>query len=89
MKNLIDSMENKGLNDQEFIKKLTEVRDQNPDLFMDMVLEALRSDENYAFADEAPVEHKLNALSKMIKRYEELERYEDCAFLNNIKTRLG
>jgi hypothetical protein len=76
------------LNSREFLQQLAKMKAEDPDLFMDMVLEALRSDENYAFNDESPVENKVSALSTMIRRYEALERYEDCAFLNSIKKRL-
>jgi hypothetical protein len=80
-------MEN-NFNNDEFIKHLNKIKEEDPDRFMDMVLDILKKDESYAFEDGSPLEKKQTALSTMIKRYEELERYEDCAFLNRIKGRL-
>ena len=77
-----------NFDDEKFIKHLNKIKEEDPDRFMDMVLNILRKDESFAFVDNAPLEKKHAALSRMIKRYEELERYEDCAFLNSIKTRL-
>ena len=78
----------KNFDNEEFIKYLNKIKEENPDKFMDMVLDILKKDESYAFEDGSPVEKKQTALSTMIKRYEELERYEDCAFLNRLKARL-
>ncbi len=80
--------EQSNFDNEKFINHLMKLKQEDPDKFMDMVLEVLRKDESYAFSDDSPVDNKLNALSTMIKRYEELERYEDCAFLNNIRKRL-
>ena len=78
-----------NFDNEAFIKHLNKIKEEDPDKFMDMVLDILRKDESYAFEDGSPLEKKRTALSTMIKRYEELERYEDCAFLNNLKGRLG
>ena len=78
-----------NFNNDEFIKHLNKIKEEDPDRFMDMVLDILKKDESYAFEDGSPLEKKQTALSTMIKRYEEMERYEDCAFLNNIKVRLA
>lgn len=78
-----------NFDNEAFIKRLNQIKEEDPDRFMDMVLDILRKDESYAFEDGSPVEKKRTALSTMIKRYEELERYEDCAFLNNLKARLA
>jgi hypothetical protein len=77
-----------NFNNDEFIKHLNKIKEEDPDRFMDMVLNILKKDESYAFEDGSPLEKKQTALSTMIKRYEELERFEDCAFLNRIKKRL-
>jgi hypothetical protein len=77
-----------NFDDEKFIKRLNQIKEEDPDRFMDMVLNILRKDESFAFMDKAPLAQKQTALSTMIKRYEELERYEDCAFLNSIKNRL-
>jgi hypothetical protein len=77
-----------NLDDEKFIKRLNQIKEEDPDRFMDMVLNILRKDESFAFMDKAPLAQKQTALSKMITRYEELQRYEDCAFLNGIKKRL-
>ena len=77
-----------NFNNDEFIKHLNKIKEEDPDRFMDMVLDILKKDESYAFEDGSPLEKKQTALSTMIKRYEELERFEDCAFLNKIKKRL-
>jgi hypothetical protein len=77
-----------NFDDEKFIKRLNQIKEEDPDRFMDMVLNILRKDESFAFMDKAPLTHKQTALSTMIKRYESLERYEDCAFLNSIKNRL-
>ncbi len=80
-------MEN-NFDNEKFIQRLMQIKNEDPDLFMDMVLDVLKKDESYAFSDGAPIESKHTALLTMIKRFEELERYEDCAFLNKIKLRL-
>jgi hypothetical protein len=72
--------------DIEMLKKL--MRD-DPDKFMGLVLSILKTNPELVMIDATPKETKLASLTKMIKRYEELEKYEDCGFLKGLKDKLA
>lgn len=74
--------------DKEFLKKLQDLKKNDPDRFMEIVLDTLKQDEELAITDKTPVENKLTAIATMTKRLEELQRYEDCAFLKKLKEKI-
>ena len=77
-----------GLNDREFIAMLEEMKDKDMNAFMDMVLLSLKTDPEFAVEDDTPAVHKIGAMKKVIKHFEERENYEDCAFLLQLQKRI-
>ncbi len=75
----------KDLNDPEFILALNEIKLTDLDLFMELILMSLKTFPEMAVKDDVPVENKLSALDRVIKHFENLERYEDCAFIRDIQ----
>lgn len=81
-------MESRGINDNDFINTLVKLREEDPDRFMETVLIALRNNFNSAVEEPSPKENKIRALDRMIEHFEKLERYEDCAFIAELKQRI-
>ena len=71
--------------DEEFLASLLEIREQDPNLFMQLVLESLKRFPDLAAEDDNPAENKRRALDTMLKHFEGQEKYEDCAFLRDLK----
>ena len=70
--------------DEDFFKEILRIKNEEPEKFMDMVLDILKDDLEYALKDDSPKENKIIALKNMQKHYENAERYEDCAFISKI-----
>lgn len=81
-------MESRKINDNSFINTLTKLREEDPGRFMEMVLVALRNNLDSAIEEPSPKENKVRALDRMIEHFEKLERYEDCAFIAELKQRI-
>jgi hypothetical protein len=77
-----------GFNDREFIAMLEEMKDKDMNAFMDMILLSLKTDPEFAVEDDTPTVHKIGAMKKVIKHFEERENYEDCAFLLQLQKRI-
>lgn len=77
-----------GMNREEFLIELIRLKEQDPDAFMQLILEALKRHPELAIADEAPVSNKVRALEKMLKHLEEKEEYEDCAFVRDLNIQI-
>ena len=71
--------------DEKFLASLLEIRERDPDLFMQLVLETLRRFPDLAVSDDNSTENKRRALDTMLKHFEGQEKYEDCAFLRDLK----
>ena len=67
---------------------LIRLKEQDPDLFIATVLSALRRNTELAVTEPSPREKKHEALDKMLARLEELEKYEDCAFIIELKKKI-
>jgi len=80
--------DNNPLRDDALLKYMTELRAKDPTAFMDMVLSALKNHPDLAVSDIAPAEHKIRALTRMLKHFEGLENYEDCAFILDLKKKI-
>jgi hypothetical protein len=76
------------LDDQEFIAKLEELKRNDIDAFMELVLFSLKTHEEFAVEDDAPIEHKREALKKIMNHFEGKEEYEDCAFIRDLQKRI-
>lgn len=61
---------------------------ENPHQFYEDVLDAIRECPAYVFEDPNPYQKKVKSLNRMIKHFEDLERYEDCGFLLNVLNQL-
>lgn len=77
-----------GMNREEFLIELIRLKEQDPDAFMQLILEALKRHPELAIADGAPVSNKVRALEKMLKHLEEKEEYEDCAFVRDLNNQI-
>lgn len=81
-------MNDDPLRNDEAIRKMLELRDQDPDAFADLFFEMLHQYPEIAIADYAPTEDKLSAIDRILKHYESKEVYEKCAFLFEIKKKI-
>jgi hypothetical protein len=77
-----------AFNDPEFIALIEEIKRTDPDKFMDLVLNSLKTFPDYAVEDNVPVETKVNALEIVLKHFETREDYEDCAFIRDLQKRI-
>ena len=77
-----------AFNDPEFIAMIDEIKRQDPDKFMELVLHALKTFPDYAVEDNVPVETKVGALAIMLEHFKEREDYEDCAFIRDMQKRI-
>jgi hypothetical protein len=78
----------KNFNDAEFIALIDEIKKKDINLFMDLVLDALKTFSDYAVEDDVPIENKRAALKEVIKHFEKREDYEDCAFIRDLQKRI-
>jgi hypothetical protein len=74
--------------DREFIESLLEIHKQDPERFMLLVLESLKRYPDLAVEDGQPKEQKLEALRRMMRHFESIERYEDCAFIRDLQKKI-
>lgn len=74
--------------DQDFIAKLEEIKEKDIDQFMSLVLFSLKTHPDFAVEDDAPAGHKIEAMKKVLKHFEEREDYEDCAFLRDLQKKI-
>jgi len=81
-------METNPLRDEGLIKELIRLRESDPDAFMMLVIEALKKNPDAALQDSAPAHKKLVALESLMRYFQEIEGYEDCAFIRDLKQRI-
>jgi len=82
-------MEENPLRDAGLLKKLIHLRESDPDSFMQMVIGALKKNPAAALTDSAPSANKLVALESLMRYFQEIEGYEDCAFIRDLKQRIA
>ncbi len=63
---------------------MLQLREKDPDGFMNLVLNSLKKYPELAVEDRAPAENKLRALKAMLEHFENIEDYEDCAFIRDL-----
>jgi hypothetical protein len=76
--------ENNPLYDKELLQAMLQLREKDPDGFMNLVLNSLKKYPELAVEDRAPAENKLRALKAMLEHFENIEDYEDCAFIRDL-----
>lgn len=76
------------LNNEEFIRKLEELKGKDMDAFMEIVFYALSEHQDFAVEDDVPIENKMEAMTKVMKHFERKEEFEKCAFLRDLKQRI-
>jgi hypothetical protein len=74
--------------DEKFLESLLEIREQDPALFMNLVLESLKRFPDLAVEDDQPTGQKISALKTMLRHFEKEEKYEDCAFIRDLQKRI-
>jgi len=85
---IMEANDDNPLNDDKLKADLYAMSESDPDGFMEEILQVLKSFPEFILSDNAPVENKTNALNRMMKHFENLQRYEDCAFVKNQLTKL-
>ena len=73
------------LTDAEYLSRL---KQKDPDAFAEHILELLKKDPKYAIDDMTDFTKKLKAINKLRIHFEKRERFEDCAFLMDLKQRI-
>ena len=63
---------------------MLQLREKDPDGFMNLVLNSLKKYPELAVEDRSPAENKLRALKAMLEHFENIEDYEDCAFIRDL-----
>jgi tellurite resistance protein len=81
-------MKENPLYDKELLQAMLLMREHDPAGFMQMVLTAIKNHPDLAVSDVAPAENKVRALERMLKHFEEIENYEDCEFIFNLKKKI-
>jgi len=76
------------LRDEELIRALNDIKKKDPAAFMKMILAALKKYPELAVDDDAPTAEKIKALESLLKYFEGVEEYEDCAFILNLKQKI-
>jgi hypothetical protein len=76
------------MDDPEFIERLEQLKTEDIDTFMKLVLLSLKTHPEFAVEDDTPTEDKISAMKIVLKHFEEREEYEDCAFLLDIQKRI-
>jgi len=79
---------NESIGREEFLMALLKLRENDPDAFMQLILESLKRHPELAISDEHSVERKIQALEKMIRHFEEKEEYEECAFIKKLSDQI-
>jgi hypothetical protein len=74
--------------DEEFLSSLLQIREQDPALFMQLVLESLKRFPDLAIEDDQPNQQKISALKTMLRHFEKEENYEDCAFIRDLQKKI-
>lgn len=75
-------------NEEELIASLAEIKENDYDTFMNIVLQSLKTFPDYAVEDNVPIEIKLGALDRVLKHFENKEDYEDCAFIRDLQKKI-
>lgn len=76
------------LNNPEFIERIREIKETDPDRFMAIVLESLKTFPDFAVKDDAPIENKRKALELMRMHFQDREEYEECAFIRDLQKKI-
>lgn len=77
-----------NINDQELLKRMLALQDQDPDSFYDLIYGAIIEDPGLYISEGSIPEKKIQALDKMIQHYLEREEYERCGLLHELKNKI-
>ena len=77
------------LDDERLKADLYAMSEENPERFMTEILQVLKRFPQFIFTDNAPVENKIAALTRMLKHYEKTEEFEECQFLHSQLAKLN
>jgi hypothetical protein len=76
------------LYDEQLLNQLLLLKEKDPNAFMDLVFSSLKSFPDAAIEDDADIDSKIKAITKMMNHYEGTETYEKCAFLLNLMNQI-
>lgn len=76
------------LDEEEFVKHLIDLRTNDYDTFIQLVMNSLKTFPEFAVEDDAPAEVKKAALRVILNHLEEKEEYEDCAFVRDLQKKI-
>ena len=76
------------LRDNKLLAAMAKLRQEDTDAFMQLVLSALKTSEQYAIVDDAPIENKIKALDEMLVYFEKAEKFEECVFIRDLKQKI-
>lgn len=77
------------LNNIEIIRFLSQLRESDPDAFIRSVLLILKTFRTEALEDLAETDTKLAAIDTLLAYFEEIEEFEECQFLLDLKEEIG
>jgi hypothetical protein len=76
------------LDEEEFVKHLIDLRTNDYDTFIQLVMNSLKTFPEFAVEDDAPTDIKKAALKVILNHLEEKEEYEDCAFVRDLQKKI-
>ena len=72
------------MNREDFIITLIQLKEQDPDAFMQLMLDTIKRNPELAISDSAPTPSKIEALTRMLRHLEQKENFEDCVFIRDL-----
>lgn len=81
-------MNQNPLRDEEMIRNLILLKENDPDGFADLFVSIIKQYPDLAEQDDAPIESKVKALSRILENQEAREKYEDCAFIVQLQKKI-
>jgi len=81
-------MKNEEYTNNEILRQLDDMKINDVEGFINLILKCFREDMEYVINDTTPVMEKTIALNAMLKYLESIERYEDCSFVKSMITKI-
>jgi len=82
-------MKDNPLRDNKLIATLIKLKREDQEAFMNLIISTLKAHPEVAIDDAADPDFKLKALETLLVWLESKEEYEDCAFIFDLKKKIG
>lgn len=82
-------MQNNPLYDEAILAELLKMQEENPDGFMDLVMNVIKQHPDIVVEDDSDPNKKLMALTKIREHYVEKEEYENCVLIRDLEQKIN